>query len=36
VKEGAEDLTERKYQEAGENYMMRNFVICTSHHTLLG
>jgi hypothetical protein len=36
VREGAEDLKGRKYQEAGENYIMRNFVICTFHHTLLG
>jgi hypothetical protein len=30
------DLRGRKWREAGEDYIMRNFLTCTCHQILLG
>jgi len=30
------DLRRRKWQEAGEDYIMRSFITCTLHKILLG
>jgi len=36
LKEEYLDLRRRKWQEAGEDCMMRNFITCTLHQILLG